>query len=94
MLNSCDDGLEIILVGFVSNTCVEGAARFGMELGYDATLVRDATAPSNVRVCMNARSQWATLRARSNRERLAQSIAALIQAPQYSCKGESYAAPI
>jgi nicotinamidase-related amidase len=28
----------------VANTCIEGAARWGMELGYHVTLVRDATA--------------------------------------------------
>ena len=35
---------QIILVGMVANTCIEGAARWGMELGYHVTLVRDATA--------------------------------------------------
>jgi len=28
----------------VANTCVESTARFGMELGYDVTLINDATA--------------------------------------------------
>jgi nicotinamidase-related amidase len=38
-------GIEkIILVGMVANTCIEGTARFGMELGYQVTLVKDATA--------------------------------------------------
>lgn len=38
-------GIEnVILVGFVANTCFEGTARFGMELGYHVTLVKDATA--------------------------------------------------
>lgn len=38
-------GIEkIILVGFVANTCIEGTARFGMELGYHVTLIKDATA--------------------------------------------------
>jgi len=38
-------GIEkIILVGMVANTCIEGAARFGMELGYHVTLIKDATA--------------------------------------------------
>jgi nicotinamidase-related amidase len=38
-------GIEnIILVGMVANTCIEGAARFGMELGYHVTLITDATA--------------------------------------------------
>jgi nicotinamidase-related amidase len=38
-------GIEkIILVGFVANTCIESTARFGMELGYHVTLVKDATA--------------------------------------------------
>lgn len=35
---------RLILVGMVANTCVESTARFGMELGYHVTLVRDATA--------------------------------------------------
>jgi nicotinamidase-related amidase len=35
---------QIILVGMVANTCIEGAARFGMELGYHVTLIKDATA--------------------------------------------------
>ena len=35
---------KIILVGMVANTCIEGTARFGMELGYHVTLVKDATA--------------------------------------------------
>ena len=31
----------------VANTCVESTARFGMELGYHVTLVKDATAAFN-----------------------------------------------
>ena len=38
-------GIEnIILVGMVANTCIESTARFGMELGYHVTLIKDATA--------------------------------------------------
>jgi nicotinamidase-related amidase len=38
-------GIEkIILVGLRVNTCLESTGRFGMELGYHVTLVRDATA--------------------------------------------------
>ena len=38
-------GIEkIILVGMIANTCIESTARFGMELGYHVTLIRDATA--------------------------------------------------
>jgi nicotinamidase-related amidase len=38
-------GIEkIILVGLVANTCIESTARYGAELGYHVTLVRDATA--------------------------------------------------
>jgi nicotinamidase-related amidase len=38
-------GIEkIIVVGMVENTCIESTARFGAELGYHVTLVRDATA--------------------------------------------------
>jgi nicotinamidase-related amidase len=35
---------KIILVGMVANTCIESTARFGMELGYHITLIKDATA--------------------------------------------------
>jgi nicotinamidase-related amidase len=35
---------KIILVGMVANTCIESTARFGMELGYHVTLIKDATA--------------------------------------------------
>jgi nicotinamidase-related amidase len=32
------------MFGFVANTCIESTVRFGMELGYRVTLVKDATA--------------------------------------------------
>ena len=35
---------KIILVGMIANTCIESTARFGMELGYHVTLIKDATA--------------------------------------------------
>ena len=35
---------KIILVGMVANSCIESTGRFGMELGYHVTLVKDATA--------------------------------------------------
>lgn len=35
---------QIILIGMLANTCLEATGRFGMELGYRVTLVRDATA--------------------------------------------------
>jgi len=35
---------RIILVGLIANTCIEATGRFGMELGYHVTLVKDATA--------------------------------------------------
>jgi nicotinamidase-related amidase len=35
---------KIILVGLVAHTCVESTGRFGAELGYHVTLVKDATA--------------------------------------------------
>lgn len=35
---------KIILVGFVANSCIESTGRYGMEMGYHVTLVRDATA--------------------------------------------------
>lgn len=35
---------KLILVGFIANSCIEATARFGMELGYHVTLIKDATA--------------------------------------------------
>lgn len=35
---------KIILVGVVANSCIESTGRWGMELGYHVTLVRDAAA--------------------------------------------------
>ena len=35
---------HIILIGMIANTCIESTGRFGMELRYHVTLVRDATA--------------------------------------------------
>lgn len=35
---------RVILVGLLANTCVESTGRFAMELGYQVTLVKDATA--------------------------------------------------
>ena len=35
---------RMILVGLIANTCIEATGRFGMELGYHVTLVKDATA--------------------------------------------------
>ena len=35
---------HLILIGMIANTCIETTGRFGMELGYHVTLVKDATA--------------------------------------------------
>jgi len=35
---------RLIVIGLVANTCLEATARFGAELGYDVTVVKDATA--------------------------------------------------
>jgi len=35
---------RIVLIGMIANTCLEATGRYGMELGYHVTLVRDATA--------------------------------------------------
>jgi nicotinamidase-related amidase len=35
---------KLILIGMIANTCLEATGRYGMELGYHVTLVRDATA--------------------------------------------------
>ena len=38
---------KIVLVDFIANSCVEATARYGMELGYHVTLIKDATAAFN-----------------------------------------------
>ena len=35
---------QIVLIGMVANTCIESTGRYGSELGYHVTLVKDATA--------------------------------------------------
>jgi ureidoacrylate peracid hydrolase len=35
---------KLIVIGLIAHTCVEATVRFAVELGYEATVVRDATA--------------------------------------------------
>jgi ureidoacrylate peracid hydrolase len=35
---------QIIVVGLIAHTCVEATVRYGAELGYEVTMVKDATA--------------------------------------------------
>ena len=35
---------KLIVVGFIAHTCVEATVRYAAELGYEVTMVRDATA--------------------------------------------------
>lgn len=35
---------KLIIIGLIAHTCVEATVRYGAELGYDITLVKDATA--------------------------------------------------
>jgi nicotinamidase-related amidase len=35
---------KLIVIGLKANTCVESTVRFAAELGYEVTMVRDATA--------------------------------------------------
>lgn len=38
---------RIILIGMLANTCIESTGRFGMELGYHITLVKDSSAANS-----------------------------------------------
>jgi nicotinamidase-related amidase len=38
---------KIILVGMIANTCIEATGRFGIELGYHVTIIKDAIAAFN-----------------------------------------------
>jgi ureidoacrylate peracid hydrolase len=35
---------QIIVIGLIAHTCIEATVRYAVELGYDVTVVRDATA--------------------------------------------------
>jgi ureidoacrylate peracid hydrolase len=35
---------QLIVIGLIAHTCVEATVRFGAELGYEVTVVKDATA--------------------------------------------------
>lgn len=35
---------KVIVMGLIAHTCVEATVRYAAELGYDVTVVRDATA--------------------------------------------------
>ncbi|MEJ0046237.1 MAG: isochorismatase family cysteine hydrolase [Rhodospirillales bacterium] len=36
--------LQLIVIGLIAHTCIEATVRFAAELGYDVTVVKDATA--------------------------------------------------
>lgn len=46
---------QLIVVGLIAHTCVESTVRFGAELGYDVTVVGDATASYSSARC---RPRW------------------------------------
>ena len=35
---------QLIVIGLIAHTCVEATVRYAVELGYDVTMVKDATA--------------------------------------------------
>jgi nicotinamidase-related amidase len=35
---------QLIVIGLIAHTCVEATVRYGAELGYEVTMVKDATA--------------------------------------------------
>ena len=37
----------LIVIGLIAHTCVEATVRYAAELGYEVTLVKDATADSS-----------------------------------------------
>lgn len=45
---------QLIVVGLIAHTCVESTVRFGAELGYDVTVVGDATASYSEREMQSA----------------------------------------
>ena len=95
MLNSHDDGLRKSFLSVSHQILALKAPPAWLWSCYHTALVKDATAAFEPEGCMQRTKSMDALRARRcDRERFAQATAALIQAPQYFCKGESYAAPI
>jgi nicotinamidase-related amidase len=35
---------KLIVIGLIAHTCIEATVRYAAELGYDVTVIRDATA--------------------------------------------------
>ena len=35
---------QLIVIGLIAHTCIEATVRYAVELGYEVTVVRDATA--------------------------------------------------
>ncbi len=42
---------QLIVIGLLAHTCVESTVRFAAELGYEVTVVKDATASTRMRRC-------------------------------------------
>jgi len=40
---------RLIVIGLIAHTCIEATVRYAAELGYDVTVVRDATADYRMR---------------------------------------------
>jgi ureidoacrylate peracid hydrolase len=38
---------QLIVIGFLAHTCIEATVRYAVELSYDVTVVKDATADSS-----------------------------------------------
>ena len=43
---------QLIVAGLIAHTCVEATVRYAAELGYDVTVVKDATADYSDEMCM------------------------------------------
>jgi nicotinamidase-related amidase len=42
---------RVVLIGLVTNTCIEGTGRYAVELNFHVTLVKGAIAVSNPNAC-------------------------------------------
>lgn len=48
--------IRVIRIGLIANTCIEATARFASALGYQLTLVRDASAAFSLRALLAAQA--------------------------------------
>ena len=66
---------QLIVIGLIAHTCVEATVRFAAELGYEVTVVKDATVAMHAALDINIRYASAIV----STEEIVASISALAE---------------